>query len=122
MGQAKNAEIRAQALNAAVKEHQRKLLSVIRAIIRDRVEADDVAQDVFVELIETYDVGTAIENVGAWLVTVAQNKIFDRFRRRKTQDAHRSAVLAAAKERTPSGERPDEAVYVLDNIWNLCHN
>lgn len=66
--------------------HSGKLLSVIRKMVRDKVEAEDILQDVFTEYIETYGLSVAIETLGAWLVQTAKNKTIDRFRRKKTQN------------------------------------
>lgn len=77
-------------ISTAVSEHGDRLMSAIRRQIRDQAEAQDVLQDVFEEYIEAYDLGVAIEKVGAWLVRVAQNKIIDRFRRRKTQNEYQA--------------------------------
>jgi DNA-directed RNA polymerase specialized sigma24 family protein len=93
---------REQALTELIESHRVRLLSIIRKRIRDQVEAEDVLQDVLAEFVEAYDLGQAIEILGAWLVRVAQNKIIDRFRRRKTQDDYKAALLAASE----TGERP----------------
>src|SRR5215469_12264799 len=89
-------EKREQALTALIESHRARLLSFIRTRIRDQVEAEDVLQDVFVEFVEAYDLGQAIEALGAWLVRVAQNKILDRFRRRRAQRNYQASVLATA--------------------------
>lgn len=72
--------------------HSGKLLAVIRKMVRDQVEAEDILQDVFTEYIETYDLSVAIETLGAWLVQTAKNKTIDRFRRKKTQKNYAEAL------------------------------
>ncbi len=84
--------------------HRPRLLPLIRRKVRDQVEAEDVWQDVLAELLETYDVGQAIESLSAWLVRVAQNKIVDRYRRQKSRDDYRDLVM---NEALPNG--PPEA-------------
>jgi RNA polymerase sigma factor (sigma-70 family) len=101
-------EKRQQALTALIESHRARLLSIIRNRIRDQVEAEDVLQDVFAEFVEAYDLGQAIEALGAWLVRVAQNKILDRFRRRKTQSEYEASVRATANPEQPSVSRPDD--------------
>ena len=64
-------------------------------------------QDVFAEFVEAYELGQAIETLGAWLVRVAQNKILDRFRRRKTQRDYEASVLATGNTEQTSASRPD---------------
>jgi RNA polymerase sigma factor (sigma-70 family) len=98
---------REQALTELIESHRVRLLSIIRKRIRDQVEAEDVLQDVLAEFVEAYDLGQAIEILGAWLVRVAQNKIIDRFRRRKTQDDYKAALLAASETERTSASRPD---------------
>jgi RNA polymerase sigma factor (sigma-70 family) len=72
-------------LSDAIENHREKLRALIGRKIRDQVEAEDILQDVFEEYVEATDLGEVIETLGAWLVRVAQNKIIDRFRRKKTQ-------------------------------------
>jgi RNA polymerase sigma factor (sigma-70 family) len=63
--------------------HQRgRLRSFIRKRVANPADAEDILQDVFFELVEA---ATPIEQVGAWLFTVARNRITDLFRRKKTE-------------------------------------
>jgi RNA polymerase sigma factor (sigma-70 family) len=101
-------EKREKALTAVIESHRARLLSFIRKRIRDQVEAEDVLQDVFAEFVEAYDLGQAIEALGAWLVRVAQNKILDRFRRQKTHSNYQASVLATADAEQTSASRPDD--------------
>ena len=99
-------EEREQALTALIESHRGRLLSIIRKRIRDQVEAEDVLQDVFAEFVEAYDLGQAIEALGAWLVRVAQNKILDRFRRQTTQSSYETSVRAATDAEQTSSVAP----------------
>lgn len=72
-------------LNDDIENHREKLRAFIGRKIRDQFEAEDIVQDVFEEYVEATDLGEVIETVSAWLVRVAQNKIIDRFRKKKTQ-------------------------------------
>lgn len=73
------------ALSDSIENHREKLRAMIGRKIRNQVETEDILQDVFEEYAEASDLGEVIETLGAWLVRVAQNKIIDRFRRRKTE-------------------------------------
>lgn len=95
MSSIKTGDIRAQSISAVVEQNRGRLRSVVRRLVRDDGEVDDVLQDVFAEFIESYDLGEAIETAGAWLVRVARNKVFDRFRRKKTQEDYRVFVQAS---------------------------
>ncbi|WP_236657524.1 RNA polymerase sigma factor [Acidisarcina polymorpha] len=60
-----------------------RLLSYIRNHVVDRSTAEDILQEVFCELIETYRLMKPIEQVSAWMFRVAKNRIIDAFRKRK---------------------------------------
>jgi RNA polymerase sigma factor (sigma-70 family) len=48
--------------------------------VSDISDAEDILQDVLFELVETTRLMRPIEQIGAWLVRVARNRIIDRFR------------------------------------------
>jgi RNA polymerase sigma factor (sigma-70 family) len=89
---------RDQAIAAVVVEQRGKVLSVIKRMLPNQAEAEEVMQDVFAEFVEAYDVGTAFEVAGAWLVKVAKNKVLDRFRRKKIQDEYQSQIEAEGEK------------------------
>ena len=108
MSDSTEASKRQQTLMDLVEKHRVRLLGIIRERMQDQIEAEDVLHDVFIEFVEAYDLGYAIETVSAWLVRVAKNKIVDRFRRRKTQAEYRNTVLATGERRENLPSRPDE--------------
>lgn len=106
-------------ISAAMETHKGRLRNFIAKRIGDQLEAEDVYQDVFEEFVEAYDVGTVFESLGSWLVNVAQNKIFDRFRRKRTQNEHRELILATSEELDPESPSPDEEwfrILIRDSI------
>lgn len=70
------------AIAAVFRREARRLRAFIRRRVADACDAEDIAQDVFSELIEATRLAAPIENVGAWLSRVAANRITDRFRRK----------------------------------------
>src|SRR5215813_11515159 len=70
-------------LALAFENERRRLLAFIRRRIPDPVDADDLLQDVFYELVEAYRLMKPIAHTGAWMMQVAKNKITDLFRRGK---------------------------------------
>ncbi len=70
-----------QQIDAVVHRERRRLLDFIRRRIPDPLDAEDVLQDVFYELVQSYRLVKPIEQMAAWLFRVARNKITDRYRR-----------------------------------------
>ena len=56
-----------------------QLRRFIRARVPSDADADDILQDVWQQLVTTLEEGP-VEKVGAWLYTVARNRIIDRYR------------------------------------------
>jgi RNA polymerase sigma factor (sigma-70 family) len=70
---------------SVVRRERGRLLSFIRRRVADAAEAEDVLQEAFYELVAAYRLMQPIEQVGAWLMRVARNRIIDRFRKRRPQ-------------------------------------
>jgi RNA polymerase sigma factor (sigma-70 family) len=62
-----------------------RLGKFIRRRVPDASEAEDILQDVFYEFVAAYRLPEPIEQVGAWLFSVARNRIIDRFRKKKEE-------------------------------------
>ena len=70
---------------AAIVQEQARLRSFIRRRLPDAGDVEDVLQDVFYELVVAYRLMKPIRQVSSWLLRVAQNRITDRFRRKKPE-------------------------------------
>lgn len=66
-----------------VQENGKKLLEFIRHRVREPEEAEDIFQDVMIELTRSYRLMQPIEKMAAWLYKVARNKIIDNYRKKK---------------------------------------
>ncbi|UYZ57691.1 RNA polymerase sigma factor [Hymenobacter latericus] len=82
----------------AVREQRGKLLAFIRRRIPDEADAEDVLQDVFYELVQSYRLVKPVEQMAAWLFRVARNKIIDRYRRPKPASLEEAAGYHAASD------------------------
>lgn len=94
----------ASAVGDLYDRHSRLLYGLILRILRDRSEADEVLQEVFVSVwnrAETYDV--ALGSPAAWLVRIARNRAIDRLR---ANTARARAVESVPLESQPS-ENPE---------------
>ena len=77
----------------AVRDEEPRLRTFIRRRVADADEAEDILQDVLYELVDAYRLLKPVEQVGAWLVRIARNRIIDRFRKK-------------GADRFPQGELP----------------
>lgn len=70
-------------IGKVVKDYSKRLGDFIRQRVDDEDDAEDILQDVFFELTESYRLLKPIEQMTAWLFRVTRNKIIDRYRKHK---------------------------------------
>jgi RNA polymerase sigma factor (sigma-70 family) len=92
-----------QQIQTAVREQRGRLLRFIERRVPDPDEAEDILQDVFAELVESYRLLKPVEQAAAWLFRVARNRIIDRYRR---VPAQRTVSLDAPLEAGTDGDEP----------------
>jgi RNA polymerase sigma factor (sigma-70 family) len=108
-----------QRLAWVFESERRRLLAFIRRRVPEEVDAEDLLQDVFYELVEAYRAMKPIAHVGAWMMQVARNRITDIFRRgrREVVEGEDGRILA---DLLPSPDAGPDALYaravVLDEI------
>jgi RNA polymerase sigma factor (sigma-70 family) len=98
-----------------------RLRNFVRRRVADSADAEDILQDVFVELVESYRLPQQVEQVGAWLFRVARNRITDFFRKKRPDaladvsgnDAPEGDDIAI-EDLLPSDEAGPEAAYARD--------
>ena len=75
----------AQKLNvpAIVREYSNRLTGFIRKRVNRAEDAEDVLQEVFYKLVEADNMMKPIDQMAAWLFTVARNRITDLYRKKK---------------------------------------
>jgi RNA polymerase sigma factor (sigma-70 family) len=76
----------AQAINIdqAVADYTSRLKAFISKRVSSDEDAEDILQDVFVQLAEADRLSKPIEELTAWLFSVARNRITDWYRKKKT--------------------------------------
>ena len=66
-----------------VQKEKKRLLNFIRQRTPTVEDAEDILQDVFYELVESYRLMKPVEQLASWMFTVARNKITDLYRKKK---------------------------------------
>lgn len=107
-----------QRVSKAIDREGGRLRNFIRKRVADREDAEDILQDVFYELVEAYRLMQPVEQVTAWLFSVARNRITDLFRK-KTREGLRTQSPPVAEdgatlqldEWLPSPDAGPEAAY-----------
>jgi RNA polymerase sigma factor (sigma-70 family) len=98
-----------------VKQEQSRLRNFIRRRVPDPLDAEDILQEVFYELVEANRLLMPIEHVTGWLFRVARNRITDLFRKKKPESL--SGAVAGDEESLtledllPSPDAGPDALY-----------
>ena len=107
-----------QHISTQIARERPRLRNFIRKRVADPRDVEDILQDVFSELVESYRLMKPVEQVGAWLFRVARNRITDLFRKRKTEAASELETYADSSdepgridEMLPSMEAGPDAAY-----------
>jgi len=82
------------AIATAIERARGRLWSFIQRRVHDRLDAEDILQDVFCELVVAYRLMKPIEEAGAWMFRVARNRIIDLVRRKKAISLNQTANAA----------------------------
>ena len=72
---------KALSITQTIKQFNRKLFGFVRDKVKTTEDAEDILQDVWVQLSNLSDIGD-LDNVSAWLYEVARNKITDKSRKK----------------------------------------
>jgi RNA polymerase sigma factor (sigma-70 family) len=72
-----------QRLERTYTRERGRLLAFIRSRVRGIEDAEDILQDVFTRAVQNLNATEPIDNLVAWLYTVARNRIVDLYRRRR---------------------------------------
>lgn len=92
-----------------------RLRNFVRRRVRDAADAEDIVQDVFFELVDSYRLPRPVEEVGAWLFRVARNRITDFFRKKRPVPIADLEAddggIADIVELLPSADAGPEAAY-----------
>src|SRR5216117_2271655 len=79
-------------ISEVVEREQSRLRNFIRRRVRDPLDAEDILQEVFYELVEANRLLMPIEHVTGWIFRVARNRITDLFRKKRPETFSDAAV------------------------------
>lgn len=113
--------LRDASIERTVRSERKRLFDFIRRRVRSEEDAEDILQDVFTQLVVNYNVTEPIEQLTAWLFTVARNRIIDWYRKRKPEPLPVSAdddvPMNLEEMLFDPGENP-ERVYARSLVWS----
>jgi RNA polymerase sigma factor (sigma-70 family) len=104
-------------ISEIIAEERSRLSNFIRRRVPDASDAEDIAQEVFYELVETNRLLMPIDHVTGWLFRVARNRITDLFRKKKPETFTDVAVededgeVLRLEDLLPSPAAGPEALY-----------
>jgi RNA polymerase sigma factor (sigma-70 family) len=93
---------------------RKRLFGFIRRRVPDRSDAEDIMQDVFHEFVRACSLPEPIEQAGAWLARVAQNRIIDRSRKRREEALPEDEFYL--DHALPAADGGPEAAYVRNAL------
>ena len=73
-----------QKIEHVISKEKSRLLNFIRQRTPTLEDAEDILQDVFYELVQSYRLMKPVEQLASWLFTVARNKITYSYRKKKS--------------------------------------
>ena len=104
-------EQKARSITSTIKQFNRKLFGFVRDKVKSTEDAEDILQDVWVQLSNLSDIGD-LENVSAWLYEVARNKISDKSRKKT------NLALEDFSYESDEGEFNFKEILLLDDTNN----
>jgi RNA polymerase sigma factor (sigma-70 family) len=102
-----------------------RLVARLARMVRDVDLAEEIAQDVFVEALETWDVTGLPDNPGGWLATAAKHRAIDGFRRARTIGRKHEELARETPSSAPASfaEAVDDVLGddLLRLVFVACH-
>ena len=110
-------------ISEIVKDYGSRLKGFIRKRVNSVEDAEDILQDVFYQLAEADQLMKPIEQISAWLYTVARNRITDLYRKKKPEpiseyfsDSEDDVFIDIKELLFDSGSTP-ETEYLKSLVW-----
>ncbi len=98
-------------ITQTIKKERNRLFNFIRKRVNSELDAEDILQDTFYQLVRVSDEVDTIEKVSAWLFRVARNRITDLYRKKKSVNFSQMSV--------PTGQDGEESLNFESYIPDL---
>jgi RNA polymerase sigma-70 factor (ECF subfamily) len=108
---------RHDALAELFDRYGRRLRATIHGVVHEEAEADDVLQEIFLQIWE--EAGRYSPKAGrplGWMVTIARRRAIDRLRRRQVYSRVRERYQERVVQQTPNSTRETHDVFVLNDL------
>jgi RNA polymerase sigma-70 factor (ECF subfamily) len=108
---------RHDALAELFDRHGKRLRATIDGVVHEEAEADDVLQEIFVQIWE--EAGRYSPKAGrplGWMVTIARRRAIDRLRRRQAYSRVRERYQQRVTHEAPNSARETDEVFVLNDL------
>jgi len=114
-------------ITATVLRERSRLMNFIRRRVRDRMDAEDILQEVLYSFVEAFRLPTSVEHASAWLYQVARNRIVDRFRKHREEllgdaDGNYDAQDTRLDLELPCADGGPEAQYARSALMQALHS
>jgi RNA polymerase sigma-70 factor (ECF subfamily) len=113
-----------RAYRELISRYERPVFSLIYRLVRDREQAEDLAQETFIKVLNAIDRYDATYKFSSWIFKIANNTAIDALRKRSLDTVsldgspHARSVAEAAEGWTPTAvardENPEEYVERLE--------
>ena len=131
----------ASTFNAFIKEHQDKVFNLVLKMVQDISDAEEITQDVFVDVYRKPDAFRGESSITTWLFRIAMNKSIDHLRKKnrrnlfisykvqdepgdflhpgvKAEDREKAMILFKAMKRLPENQH---LAWVLSEMENMSY-
>ncbi len=112
-------------ISEIVKEYSSRLSGFIRKRVNRLEDAEDILQDVFIQLSEAYRLMKPIDEITAWLFTVARNRITDSYRKKRPEllpefytDEDFENLNAGLGQLLPGNGDTPESEFIRSLVWD----
>ncbi|HZK98045.1 MAG TPA: RNA polymerase sigma factor [Prolixibacteraceae bacterium] len=107
-----------------IKNYGSRLQGFIRKRVSSSEDADDILQDVYYQLVDADRLLKPIDQMAAWLFTVARNKITDLYRKKKTEllpennsEREDESIFADLSDLIYDNGNTPETEYLKSLVW-----